>query len=62
MLLVLPALVDRASLFLERATNDHVPMFVEDVVGEEGRLLNTMSFRVSTPTMTEWIEVLFQIS
>ena len=40
---VLPALVGRASLLLDRATHDNVPVVVEDVVREECRLLHARS-------------------
>ena len=47
------ALVDGATLCLERVHE-------EDVVLEECRLLHALSFELTTPTVAEWIEVLFK--
>jgi len=57
---VLPALLDGAMLFLERATNDDEPVLDEAVFLEEFRLLDALSFEVNTPTVAEWIEVRFK--
>ena len=54
-----PAFVDGASLALERATKDNLPVFAEDAVREE-RLLRATTFHVTTPTMARWMEVLFK--
>ena len=40
----LPVLVERASLFLHRATTGNVPVFVEDIVREECRLVHAVGF------------------
>ena len=40
----LPVLVERASLFLHRATTGNVLVFVEDVVREECRLIHAVGF------------------
>ena len=53
------ALVDGASLFLERATNDKAMVFL-DVVREECHLLDSVSFHISSPTTAEWVEALFK--
>ena len=56
----LPALVDAATSFLERATNHNEPVLEEDVFREECRLLHALSSELTTPTVAEWIEVLFK--
>jgi len=57
---VLPALVDEATWFLERTTNDNEPVLEEHVSREEFRLLDALNFEVTTATVAEWIEFLFK--
>ena len=44
-------LVDRATLFPGRATNDNEPVLEEDVCREECRLLHALSYELITPTV-----------
>ena len=53
-------LVDRASLFLERATNRLIPVSEADVLREEYLLLGALEFDATTLTGERWVEVLFK--
>ena len=52
-------LVAGAILCLELATNDSEPTLEEDVLREECRLLHAWSYELTTLTVAEWVEVLF---
>ena len=48
-------IVDWASLFLEHATNDLLPVLKEDFLREKHRHMKALEFDVTPPTTAEWI-------